>query len=290
MSRPALPPVFDVDWYRAQHADLTHMSKAEAIAHYDQWGYNEGRHGSPGCWREYFVRDIIELEHGPILEIGPFCNPIATGRNVSYLDVLDAAELRSRAEALGLDASRCPERIHFVGDLGSVDIPFDAVVSCHSIEHQPDLVRHLQDVARVLDVGGRYYVLSPDKRFCFDAFQPESTIANILQAHRERRTRHLLQSVIEHRALTVHNDPGRHWNGDHGELTVDDIYLRTAEALKEFDSTEGYLDVHAWYFTPRNFESICETLFRLGMTGLKPIAVYPTPRASIEFCAVLEKA
>jgi SAM-dependent methyltransferase len=266
------------------------MEEAEAVQHYEQWGYNEGRHSSPACWRENFVKDIIEREEGPILEIGPFCNPILSGPMVSYLDVLDASELRYRAEGLGIDTLQCPDKIDFVGDLGSVDATFDAVVSCHSIEHQPDLVRHLRDVADVLEVGGRYYVIAPDKRFCFDALQPESTIANVLQAHREKRTRHLLQSVIEHRALTVHNDPVRHWNGDHGELTLDGIHLRTVEAMKEFDNNDGYIDVHAWYFTPRNFESICEILFRSGMTSLRPAAVYPTPRGSIEFCAVLEKA
>ena len=80
---------------------------------------------------------------------------------------------------------------------------FDAVLSSHCIEHQPDLVHHLQQVQHKLkNDGGRYFILIPDKRYCFDKHIAPSTIAEVVQAHEEHRTVHTLRSVIEHLSLT----------------------------------------------------------------------------------------
>lgn len=203
--------------------------------------------------------------------------------------MLSADQLRERAASLGMDPANCPARIDYVGNLADVDARFDAVVSAHAIEHQPDLVAHLEQVAAILAPGGRYYAIVPDKRFCFDHFIPESSIATIVAAHRGEQRQHTLRSVIEHVALTTHNDPGRHWCGDHGTPLGPDEAMRVEAALKLYgDGDGGYIDVHAWYFTPASFRTNVELLFRLGLTRMRAIAVYDTPRDRQEFCAILE--
>jgi SAM-dependent methyltransferase len=293
MTRAAvpLPLEYDGSLYRERYPDLAAFDEEALATHYLDWGLNEGRVASVAAEREGFIDAVLRAEVGRMLEIGPFCRPLIKGENVRYLDMMDADALRQRATEIGLDPSDCPEQIHYTGELTQIDDSFAAVVSSHAIEHQPDLVRHLQEVDRLLDSGGRYYLIVPDKRYCFDALIPESTIANVLYAHEQERKVHSLQSVIEHRAMVTHNDPGLHWAGEHGPFPPEEQARRVQVALDEFDSAGGdYIDVHAWYWTPEGFRQTLSVIHHLGLTQLRPVRVYQTPRLRFEFCAVLEKA
>ena len=287
---PPLPPTLDPGFYRAAHPDLDLADDAAAVRHYEEHGRREGRPGSALARREGLMAWIDPAQ--PTLEIGPFCQPLVRGEAVRYLDRLDAAELRARAITLGMDPAGCPERIDFVGGLDAVEAgSFAAVVASHAIEHQPDLVRHLEEVARVLRANGRYYLVVPDKRFCFDHFLAESTIADILDAFEEERSVHRLGSVVEHVALVTHNDPARHWRGDHGHVDDGERRRRAVEAIGAYRRSAGaYLDVHAWQFTPASFRAAMQTLAELGLSAFEVEAVYDTPRDRAEFCAVLRRA
>lgn len=283
-----IPFAFDADFYRGLHPDLADMTAAEADEHFRRYGIGEGRQGAPlGC-RPAFVERLATLSS--VLEIGPFCSPVMRGDHVRYLDILDADQLRARAAELGMDVAGCPQRIHHVGGIENVDETFDGVISCHSIEHQPDLIRHFEGVARILrPQGGRYHLIIPDKRYCFDHFLPESTVADVIEAHTEKRAVHTLKSVIEHKALTTHNDSIAHWQGRHGERYRQDQPDRIREAMEVHRGNSGYLDVHAWYFTPTNFWDITSALHAASLTRLKPVEIYATGRNALEFFAVLER-
>ena len=281
------PPTIDPDTYRASDPSLGKLDDAAAIAHYRAHGRDKGVVASPLALREnllLFIEDDISL-----LEIGPFCRPLKRGPKVDYLDVLDAAQLRARAGQTGGNAAGVPDIIHHVGDLDIVDRTYNAVLSSHAIEHQPDLVRHFQQVERILDPGGGYFLIIPDKRYCFDHFIAESTIADVLQAYREQHRAHTLKSVIEHRALTVHNDHLRHWQGDHGNPERNRA-ARVKAAIDEYEAAAGgYVDVHAWYFTPPTFRLILTDLHELGLTGLEVAGIYHPAHDRNEFCAILKK-
>jgi SAM-dependent methyltransferase len=238
--------------------------------------------------REKFTRQA-QVENS-ILEIGPFFSPCVKGDNVSYFDVLDTAGLIKRAQARGRDVSGIPH-IDFVsesGDLSVVDRKFNAVISAHCIEHQTDLIRHLQQVRNVLLPGGKYYLIVPDKRFCFDHFIPETTLDEVIDA--QGRTRHPLMKVIEHRALTTHNNPIRHWNGDHFDPNYSDSILRrTKAAIEEFEAANGnYIDVHSWQFTPKVLTELIRRLQSQRLIAMFVVSINETPRNRFEFTAVLE--
>lgn len=281
----ALPAAFDAATYRSHNPDLAHLSDAEARAHYDAEGRAGGRVAASLARREGMLALLADGRE--VLEIGPFCRPLLRGANVEYLDMLDADQLRARAAALGMDPAGCPERIHYVGDLAQVDRAFDAVVSSHAIEHQPDLIRHLHEIERILEPDGGFFLIVPDKRYCFDHFLPESSIAQVLQAHRDGRTRHQLASIVEHMALTTHNDSGRHWQGDHGDPARGRVERVRAAIDRHADAGTGYVDVHAWQFTPASFRATIDALAALGLTGLEAGEVYDTVHGRNEFCAVL---
>lgn len=283
-----LPAEFDPIFYRETYPDLVDLSDHDLRNHFMTFGKNEGRLGTNYAARAGFL-DLVS-KSGSILEIGPFFAPVATGPNVKYFDVLNKADLIKRGTDLGHDVSRVPD-INFVspnGDLSVVNETFDAVLSSHCIEHQPSLIRHLREVHRLLKPGGSFFAIIPDKRYCFDHFLPVSTIADVLDANDDRQV-HSIRNLVEHRALMTHNDPTRHWVGDHGEpgpptMRVDLI----KSALAEHSQTD-YIDVHAWKFVPESFRQIMEDLASLGLSDLVPERVYNTPFHCHEFCAVLTK-
>lgn len=283
-----LPQAFDVSIYRELHADLRGMSDEELVRHYDEFGRDEGRRCSAVQSRADFISLVPTSARS--LEIGPFAAPVLTGPNVTYCDVLDTAGLRVRAGEHGLDPAAVPPIDHVLGDDQLDGIPgrFDVVLTSHAIEHQPDLVEHLQQVRRRLEPDGRYVAMIPDKRYCFDRDIAPSTIAEVVSAHRERRRRHTLRSVIEHRSLTVHNDSGTHWNERlvrHRPSTDAEAVRR---AIEEFDDANGnYIDVHAWYFTPDSFVEIIRLLYALELIDLEIERLYPTQFSHNEFWTVM---
>lgn len=222
--------------------------------------------------------------------MGAFTRPCIRGPHVKYFDVLNREELVKRAEEIGYRFDDAPY-IDFVsptGDLSVVDKQFAVCFSSHCVEHQPDLIEHFNRVEEILLPGGKYALVIPDKRYCFDHFIPESSIADVLDAR--GRHVHTLGNIVRHRALVTHNDAVRHWKGDHGYPRGTDNLAFVQQALREYrEANGGYVDVHAWQFTPVTFRQIVDVLLQLKMINLRIDAVYPTPWGRFEFCAVLSK-
>lgn len=229
-------------------------------------------------------------KHISILEIGPFYNPVCRGNNVKYFDILDHGALVERAKTI--DTNIKVEDIPYIdyispsGDLSIINETFDAILSSHTIEHQLDFIDHLQNTSKLLNNGGKYYLIIPDKRYCFDHYNKESTIADIINANFEKRKKHSLKSVIEHRALTTHNTPSEHWVGQHGD--VNNIADRIKKAIHEY-TTKEYIDVHSWYFTPETFSQIINVLNQLKMVDFTINRLHSTPVNHVDFYCVLEK-
>ncbi len=239
--------------------------------------------------REDFLSLISEHEQG--IEIGPFASPLLKGPNVKYLDVLPSELLKIRARDLGLDPHLVPHISYISNQDGIPDIPekFDYALSCHSIEHQPDLVRHFMQVERILKPNGKYFLIIPDKRYCFDHFLPESTIADVIGAFLDQRKVHAAKSVIEHRALTTHNDPSAHFSGNHGDISINQN-LRVQQAISEFKNANGsYIDVHAWQFIPASFKELVSNLNALNLVGFKITSIWNTPINNFEFYVTMSK-
>lgn len=283
-----IPPLFDPSAYRCLHQDLAKFNDNELIEHYLKYGRAEGRTSN-------FLRDrksfsSLITSDVEALEIGPFASPLLNGKNVWYCDVLDQDELVKRAKEIGINPDSVPRIDYKLGPLflDEISRQFDAILSSHSIEHQPDLILHLNQIERKLRIDGRYFALIPDKRYCFDREIAPSTIAEVIQAYEEKRSTHALRSVIEHRALTVHNDCTKHWaETKRPRHTISSN--KVLKAIEEWRSANGgYIDVHAWYFTPESFLQIVELLNGLGLTTLKVEQIYPTRRNANEFWAILK--
>jgi hypothetical protein len=235
----------DVTFYRERHPDLVRMTDQQLVRHFEVHGEREGR-----VCAAYAIRDAIAelaLAHRSVLEIGPFFRPALRGPNVRYFDVLDRPALVSRAESIGRPTDTIPE-IDFVsptGDLRVVDQAFDAAFSAHCLEHQPDLVSHLKQVAALLPDGGRYYLIIPDKRYCFDHYLPVTSVADVLDAHERELEVHSLKSIVNGRSMTTHNHCVEHWKGRHDDTARPVGHPdRVKRALAEYRASDGrYIDV-----------------------------------------------
>ena len=281
------PNSFDKEKYKALHRDLKSLNDNDLRNHYHKYGRNEGRRANEILGVTSFI-NLIPLDVNS-LEIGCFDNPKLIGENVRYADWLNQNELIDRAKLLNRNPSGVPNIDYVLSevDLGNIAEKFEVVFSCHVIEHQPDLIKHLVNVENLIENGDRYFLVIPDKRYCFDRFISESTIADVLSAHYEKRSRHTLKSIIEHRAMTTHNDCVSHWKTPN--LSSPDISLANIKnAISEYKE-QDYVDVHAWQFTPESFARIIQLLNELGFISLHLERLYPTLRNQIEFFAVLKK-
>ena len=262
-----LPYEVEPEIYRSLHPDLASLTDADLLDHYQDHGREEGR--TANCLCDYNDFTALVPKSATVLEIGPFCSPLLRGPRVSYFDMFSQEELAERARSIDLDPAYVPhiDYISPTGELSIVNRRFDVVISSHCLEHLPDIVGHLQAVRQLLLPGGAYFLLIPDKRYCFDYFIPLSNLAEVIVAHHERRKVHTLRSVIEHYALTTHNDCLRHWQGDHG-VKFETFEQGLQEASRAFDDADGtYVDVHAWYFTPDSASAILSALQRTRLSS-----------------------
>lgn len=284
---PKIAPSFNSIVYRSSNSDLGHLTDDELLNHYENYGLIEGRIASDIIGRESFVKQISAEKR--ILEIGPFDSPCIVNGDVEYLDLLSQKDLKTRAAEINRNPENVPN-IRWVARDGTLDIvteKYDVLFSSHNIEHQVDLVKHLSQASKILNEDGLYFLIIPDSRYCFDHYLKPSTISHVLSAYAEQRTFHTVQSVIEHRIFTTHNDPVRHWAGDHGEISysIDNVKA----AINEYKNADGILDVHAWQFTPETFAEIINELTRLELISFEIVQVYPTLRNEFEFKVVLRK-
>jgi len=236
-----------------------------------------------------------------IIEIGPSYNPIApkaAGWNAKTLDHTTRERLITKYQGQpGVDVRRI-EEVDFIWTGGPLSdaVPtslhgtFDAFIASHVIEHTPDLVAFLDAAATLLKPEGTVVLVIPDKRYCFDYFQPLTTTGQLLAAHAERRSRHTRRIAFDHVAYAIKNGGVGAW-GQHSVGDLSFFHLRPiAEANNLFNSIEAskeYADLHAWHFTPSSFELLLLELARLGETDWRIECI--TPASGCEFFAWLRR-
>jgi len=213
------------------------------------------------------------------LEIGVFDNPSIeflreSETLVHYADWLSKDELIQRAKCIeGRNHSQVPDIKWVLSDgYNNIDIKYDAVISHHCVEHQPDLVRHFIDIKSITKTDGWYLFSLPDKRYCFDHYLPESNILDVLEAFLLERKSPSFKSVLEHRCFTSHTFQ----TGINPFMCSDPAMVdRFNSALEEYKAS-NYVDVHCWAFTPDSFRTLFNQIIDLKLLpGYQDFKVYP---------------
>jgi SAM-dependent methyltransferase len=257
-----LPPEFDAPCYLSRYPDLTGMRRSQLREHWRHEGRLGRRNAAPVTNREELLGCLAGASQ--LLEIGPFDNPSLEslrrpGLQIDYADHFSREEMVDRAR---LYPERNPDAIPPIryvlsrGGYGQIEQRYDAVVSHHCLEHQPDLIGHLLQVAQLLKPAGVYLFTLPDQRRCFDRFLPPTTLIDVVTAHLEQRTRPPLQALVEHKCFTV-----RPWRDASNPLAEVQPQLRELlnAALEEYQN-HPYVDVHCWKFTTERFRRLLRQL------------------------------
>ena len=137
------------------------------------------------------------------LEIGPLHNPVVSkdnGHSVFYVDHADTETLRQKyADHTNVHIAIDVDYV-WSGPLREVvgaAAPFDYVIASHVIEHVPDLVTWLDELADVLRPGGVISLVIPDKRFCFDARRRTTDVNELVDAYLAKHTRPSLAQIYD---------------------------------------------------------------------------------------------
>jgi hypothetical protein len=246
--------------------------------------------------------DLFDFGKGHGLEIGPLHRTVVPRdlADVSYADVLDREGLL--AHYLGdqdVDPALIPEidyqliqpdgRTATLREAAAEGAPFDWVVASHVIEHVPDLLGWLDDIAELVDDEGALVLCIPDRRYTFDAHRADTTIGEMLLAHRSGDTVPSVRAVYDHfsRAAAVHAPDV--WVG---EAPVDSARIHGLDyALEKVARAESgeYIDSHVWIFTPDSFTWQMRELRVIGRSSWYLAELRPTPRGGLEFLAVLRR-
>lgn len=111
---------------------------------------------------------LAEIERLPrdvrILELGAGGGFLASRLTASGFTRLTLSDLT--ATSLAALRTNAPDALLVGADaeqLPFTDAAFDVVISSDVIEHLPETERHIAEVARVLAVGGRYYLKTPNR-------------------------------------------------------------------------------------------------------------------------------
>jgi SAM-dependent methyltransferase len=251
--------------------------------------------------RNAFFNDLKQhfVSSTNYLELGPFVIPLLRGDDVKYFDVSDRAGIMQRANNIPVYALYNPlyvPHIHYISPTGNLNViqndTFAGIFSSHCIEHQVDLVDHLQQISRLLQEDAHFVLIVPDARYGADQARPLTVLRDVLAAHWARNAdgTHPLTAWLENQCEVSNDDAKAHWRGEHGKRRIDndpDCYVK---AKKSYDDAEGkYLDLHRWKLTPCVFASIVTRLREIGLIDLHITYVSDTVVGGGEFYSILSK-
>ena len=237
-----------------------------------------------------------------LIELGASYNPVipkADGWNTTVIDHASQADLIARYSGMGMEDVGHIEPVDFVWQDGPLSdlVPqalhgtFDGIVASHVGEHFPDLIAFFKSASLLLKPSGIMALALPDKRVCFDFFQPLTMTGDLVDAHFQRRTRHQRRTFFNQAAYVTTRAERSGWahEGETAPFHLPNPLRKAQEAFDDAneDPASPYSDTHAWAFTPKSFELL---ILELNLLGHIDWAIKSTrPSEGTEFFVWLER-
>jgi SAM-dependent methyltransferase len=233
------------------------------------------------------------------IEIGPLASPVVDKRDseVLYVDHADEESLKIK---YATDPNVDVEKIVVVDatwgkrtlrealwDRGM----FDYVIASHVLEHVPDMLGWLTEIAEVLRPGGQLSLAIPDKRFTFDYLRQPSRLNEVLDAYLRHNRQPTPGQIFDYNANAVELDMVAAWEGK-----VDESSLRHYANLRcaldrsiESVRDKKYIDSHCWVFTTESLLSLLVDLVELDLLPYRCIYFYEPERYSNEMVLIMKR-
>ncbi|MCJ2015256.1 class I SAM-dependent methyltransferase [Methylobacterium sp. J-076] len=191
----------------------------------------------------------------------------------SIVEVDLVLEHQSLAEALGARA------------------PVDYIVASHVLEHIPDPLGWLNELAAVLREDGVIFLAVPDKRFTFDFHRRPSTTGDLVGHHIAGAKIASPTQVFDYVSRVAKVDPRAVWAGterDPGPIFEGQL-PRALEDARNVAAHGSYYDAHCTVYTPVSFLAVFREVIELGLIPFEIARIDPTARNTIEFFVTLRK-
>ena len=238
------------------------------------------------------LRSCVSRERAGI-EIGPWCSPMAPKRDgyrTTVIDVREYEPLRKMAEERGFAAEKIAnlEAVDIVGDASrilelvraaGITTGYGWIISSNNLEHLPDPIGFLAGCGQLLEPDGLLGMVVPDKRFCFDRFQPLTTLGGMLRARAafsdafEPSWTAFQQQSLAARLVAADGSRRHAWamaTDRPDAIFVGDCrpaFQSLTHSLTQ--STPGTFHGHRWRFTPASFQLLVLDLRAVGLIALE---------------------
>ena len=235
-----------------------------------------------------------------ILEIGGGYNPRYVKPRYPHVyhldhDTTDALRTKYAADPTVADRLDRIQPIDFVFTGTPIEglippaLQFDVIYGSHVLEHQIDLIGHLQSLEKLLKPGGRVIEMIPDLRTCFDALRYPTVTADALVVHLRGAPIHQGKQVFDGMSREIDKNQGyRMCNADFEGVQFSHSLQRAFDSMRSAEGPgQGYADMHAWTFTPQSFRLLMIELRLLKLIRLAP--TYVSPSYGNQFCTVMER-
>lgn len=251
--------------------------------------------------RQALLWGLFDFARGRGLEIGPLHSTgvPADHADVRYLDVFDRPTLvRNYADDPGVPTELIPEvdfvlfdgtRVRSIPETVAGTEPFDWVMASHVIEHVPDVIGWLSELASVVVDGGALVLAVPDRRYCFDLHRPGTSLGQMLQAHEAGDRVPSIRAVWDYKRGHASVRASDVWKGRPVGYENRIHPVSRVRAWVEQARAGEYVDSHVWLFTPGTFLEQVIELRSLGLAEWRVESLVPTRRNELEFYAVLRR-
>ncbi|MCC8401222.1 class I SAM-dependent methyltransferase [Paraburkholderia sp. MMS20-SJTN17] len=234
------------------------------------------------------------------VEIGPLCWPLvrrSDGGEIIYVDHTDTPHLRQKYkddphldinEIVNVDAVWGRNTLHEA--IGGRYV--DYVVASHVVEHVPDLVTWLRELAAVLKPTGEVRLVVPDRRYTFDYFRRESRLPEVLASYIARARVPQPYSLLDHCLSAADVSTLEAWQKriDPHSVRRHHTWRGALHLARDAYENGTYHDVHCWVFTPRSFAKLIADLCEMELIDFACEDFHDTLRNDIEFSVVMRRS
>jgi len=253
----------------------------------------------PFTYHRQSLTNGIDLANTTGIEIGPLVNPMVRKHesNVHYVDRATTEELKewyAKDPALNVDDIMDISYVWGEQSLAEAtggEEQFDYCIASHVIEHIPDLITWLNEISSVLKPGGVASFAVPDRHYTFDYLRPETTLADLIDAHLKKLRKPSTRHIYDHFANFAEVDVMAAWSKDFdpSSLSRKNTKQRIYGVCKDAIENDKYVDSHCSVFTHDSFFNLLQGISELGLLDFKVKKVFPTKRGMFEFFVQLEK-
>jgi hypothetical protein len=240
----------------------------------------------------------LDLDRATGIEVGALDKPIIppSSPGAFFVDHMDTPSLREKYRGdANVNADNLVHVSGIWGEKGLAEIaaavaPVDFLVASHVIEHVPNLIAWLNEIASVLKSTGSLRLAIPDRRYTFDLLRTETVLADVLAAHLVGARIPQIRQVIDDVANVSRVDCWKAWDGTLDRTALEKYHDPSAIEILANDVLENqnYHDVHCWVFTPTSFAQLMGRMAEIGYHSFKCVRFFDTEYHHNEFIVVAQ--